>query len=454
MHGKEDSLFTTKIEHMNYHILTAIVVAVIVSLMAVHWVFFKILKIAKEKNLVDNPDARKLQKTPVPVVGGLAVFFGFIFGLLAGVVAWGVTCSDPSCGMQMLYSHNVLPLILVMGIMLYAGCLDDIMGLSHRSRFVIEILVILGLMFSSGMSINSLHGMWGIYGLSQYVAIPLTIFAGVGIINAVNMVDGVNGLSSGLCITCCIMFGCHFALIGDFVNSLLAFTMAASLCLFFVHNVFGNQSRMFIGDAGTMIMGALMTWFVMCVMYVDGNATTYGGDVCPTAMLVAFLSVPIADTLRVMTLRIFRGKSPFLPDKTHLHHAFVDLGTSHSVTALSEVLINFLIVAIWYVSVLLKAPYHYQLYVVVLAASILVWGAYFFLRHEQHSNSRQAKLLRYISVKTHFGSTHWWQRITFYLDSPELNEHERRNLRERLQRKFDNVSKVQVDGQPDADHCE
>lgn len=425
---------------MNLYILATILISATVSLLAVHWIYFKVLKIAKEKNLVDNPDARKLQKTPVPVVGGLAVFFGLTFGLLAGRMILGILSSYIVPGIDIPYSTNAMPLILGLGIMLYIGCLDDIMGLSHRSRFVIEILVILGLIYSSGMNINSLHGLWGIHDIPQYLAIPLTVFAGVGIINAVNMVDGVNGLSSGLCITCCIIFGSKFILSNELVNSLLAYTMAASLILFFVHNVFGNQSKMFIGDAGTMIMGTLMTWFVICSMYVGNDSPELRQDVCPTAMLIAFLSVPIADTLRVMTMRILKGKSPFRPDKTHLHHAFVELGTSHSITALAEIIINLSIVGIWYVSVILHAPYHCQLYTVVLAAAILVWGTYFFLRHERHSNSRQARWLRYLSIKTHFGNTQWWQRISFYLDAPEFNERERRNLRERLRRKFDNVS--------------
>lgn len=426
---------------MNWYALILILLSAIVSLFAVNWIYFKILKIAKEKNLVDNPDARKLQKNPVPVVGGLAVFFGVIMGALAGAAFFGFFGNTTIIGNDITSIARMLPLILGMSIMLYVGCMDDILGLSPKARFLIEILVILGLIFSSNISIDSLHNMWNIGDIPTWIAIPLTIFAGVGIINAINMVDGVNGLSSGLCITCCMLFGIMFYGSKDYINSVLAFSMAASLLPFFIHNVFGNTSRMFIGDAGTMVMGILMTWFVMCAMHDGAHFDIKGVSVCPTAMVVAILSVPIADTLRVMTMRVMRGKSPFNPDKTHLHHAFVAIGVSHSITALSEILINLFVVGMWYTITLLGAPLQCQLYSVVLIAAILVWGTYFFLDHENTSNSRKAEWLRNFSVKTHLGNTEWWQRFSYKLDSPEYNEHELKNLRKRLERKFSNYKK-------------
>ena len=180
------------------------------------------------------------------------------------------------------------------------------------------------------------------------------------------MVDGVNGLSSGLCITCSALFGVVFLYIGDIANAILAFTMVASLLPFFVHNVFGDKSRMFIGDAGTMIMGILMTWFVICIISSNDYTTLIYDDVCIVAMVLAFMSVPVADTLRVMTMRVFKGKSPFSPDKTHLHHAFVAMGVSHSITALSIILINLAVVGTWYVAVKTGASLEYQLYSVII----------------------------------------------------------------------------------------
>ena len=138
---------------MNIYDWIVIILPVLVSLFAVRWIYFKILKIAKVKNLVDNPDARKLQKTPVPVVGGLAVFFGLILGLLAGIAMMGLLGTEVQQLAGITPSPRLLPIVLAMSIMLYVGCMDDIMGLSPKARFAIEILVILGMIFSSGICV-------------------------------------------------------------------------------------------------------------------------------------------------------------------------------------------------------------------------------------------------------------------------------------------------------------
>lgn len=418
--------------------MLTILVSALASLFAVRWVFFKILKIAKEKHLVDSPDARKFQKVPVPVVGGLAVFFGVVVGVLAGVSFFGLSGFFGGNVFPLASFSALLPIFLVMMVMLYAGAVDDILGLTPISRFVIEILVLLALMASTGYCVDSFHGMWGIGDFSWYYAFPLTVFAGVGIINAINMVDGVNGLSSGLCIVSGLLFGVFFFSAGDITNALLAFSMAAALMPFLVHNVFGNTSRMFIGDAGTMVMGVLMAWFVINVMRSGSAPLPLSDSNSLIAMVLAFLSVPVADTLRVMAMRLFHGRSPFSPDRTHLHHAFIDLGVSPSITALSEIMINLSVVLVWYIVARLDFSLEMQLYAVIVVAAVLVWGMYFFLCHEKTSASKKALWLRNFSPKTHFGSKEWWQRISYFLDSPEYDERQRKDLRERLERKFVN----------------
>ena len=226
---------------MENYIYIPIALSTIIAFVAVNWIYFKILKIALKKNLVDNPDARKLQKTPIPVMGGMAVFFGILAGVFASTVVQEVAMESSVA--------ILLPIICAMSIMLYVGALDDIMGLTPKARLLIEILIVLGLVYAGGMCLDNFMGMWGLHKFSWWFAVPLTIFAGVGIINAVNMIDGVNGLSSGLCITCCAFFGIAFVKVNDIPNAVLAFTSIGALTPFFIHNVFGLKSRMFIGDA-------------------------------------------------------------------------------------------------------------------------------------------------------------------------------------------------------------
>lgn len=397
-------------------------IAALASIGAVHWVFPWILKIAKIKGLVDNPDARKLQNVPVPVMGGIAVFFGLMSGLLTFA---SITEQFPwpvGSGFQ---SIPTLPIILCASVMLYVGSLDDILGLTPKSRLVIEVLVVLGLIFSSDMCVDSLHGLWGIDSFSWWIAVPLTVFAGVGLINAYNMVDGVNGLSSGLCIVVSFLMSVICYKRSDFGNCALALCFACALLPFLLHNVFGKKSRMFVGDGGTMVMGVLVSWFMIRVLSSDNTESfsrlaTPGKDMGLVAMTVAVACVPVFDTLRVMGSRILRHESPFKADKTHLHHAFIASGFSQLTISLSEIFMNMLVVSIWLWTYRLGANVDVQLYVVILSAMILVWGTYFCLNREIriHPDSRLLKWTK----KTDFDSSRWWLVLQKWLDRGAYEE--------------------------------
>lgn len=400
---------------MNQYFFNAIpvVAGALVALAAIWWVYFKILRIAKDKNLVDNPDARKLQKTPIPVMGGIAVFFGVVMGLLAAYTIGGIMNVD--------FYIQLMPVLAAMVVMLYIGAMDDIMGLSPGARFVIEIMTVTGLIYASGGCIDTFHGLWGIQSFSWWIAVPLTVFAGVGIINAVNMVDGVNGLSSTLCMLCSIFFGMVFVRSGDVANATLAFTVAAALLPFMLHNVFGLRSRMFIGDAGTMVMGILLTWFTISLLRSDSPIAYYDAadGINMIAFALAVLCVPIFDTVRVMTMRVAKKKSPFHPDKTHLHHVFVNVGVSHFITTVTEVLIMLMVMGAWTLSVELGATIEWQLYVVVAASMIFVWGTYVLLRYHADRHTEFLHKVVEFSIRTHLGRTDWWKRFTDWLDAPE-----------------------------------
>lgn len=369
-------------------------------------IYMRVLMIAKMKDLVDKPDARKVHQAPVPALGGLAVFFGLLVGVLVG-------------SMFLPKVHTMLPIMIATSMMLYVGTIDDILGLKPVTRMVLEGLAILGVIYSSGLCADSFHGLWGIREFSWWLAVPLTVVAGVGIINAFNMVDGVNGLSSGLCFTCSIFFGVFFAKSYDSANAVLAFCFAGSLIPFIAHNVFGQKSRMFIGDGGTMMMGMLVTWFVICVMNSEGGIAITkmdNSEMNVIAMLLSIVSVPIFDTLRVMTMRICKGTSPFKADKTHLHHAFLSVGVSHSITSLTEIGIDFVVVGVWYLTYKLGCTMEWQMYLTVLAAVLLVTGPYFFINYHQEHKTQLLEKMQEGAKKTHFGHTTWWLGFQKWLD--------------------------------------
>lgn len=394
------------------NLILQIVIPSLVAFFAVNWSYFKILKIAKIKKIVDTPDARKLQRAPVPILGGIAVFFGMVAALLVAAAIQPWLHAAPVEG--------IMPVICAAILMLYIGAMDDMVGVSALNRLVIETLTILGVVFATGYCVDNFDGMWGVEQISWYLAVPISVIGGVGIINSINMIDGVNGLSSGLCITCCILMGAAFIVSGDILNAMLAFVVIAALLPFFFHNVFGNRSRMFIGDAGTMMMGVILTWFVFVLVNADTALweRALGHKVNLIAMVLAILSVPVFDTLRVIILRISRGGSPFRPDKTHLHHIFIRLGVSHLITTIVEILLDIIIVVGWVLLVCSGVPLEWQLYWIIALSLFVVWGTYFWLHwHEEHHTERMHRLAR-LSTKTHISETRWWKRLEHFLDGP------------------------------------
>lgn len=378
------------------------------ALLMTFWVYFKILQIAKEKNIVDKPAARKLQTNPVPVLGGVSVFFGVICGILLANVLMDCV--------------SLLPILLAMCLMIYVGAIDDIIDLTPVNRLLIEVLAVLGLIFGDGACVNSLHGLWGIGEFSWWIGVPLTVLMGVGIINAMNMIDGVNGLSSGMCITCSLIFGFTMYKGEDYTNTMLALVMAGSLFPFLIHNVLGRTSKMYVGDAGTMSMGILMCWFVMQMLRVDHNVkwASYVADqhLSLVALTLAIMSVPVIDTLRVMMGRIWHHKSPFKADQSHLHHQLLLYSNSHSLTSIVEILMALFIDFVWLVTYLFRCSMEVQFYTVVTTGVVVVVGIYFFLHYNLKRNTRLAFNLKRFLVGKRQGDKNWWQKLSSWIDTP------------------------------------
>lgn len=377
------------------------ILSFLVAILSVHWIHPRLVRIALDKNIVDNPNARKLQRRPTPVLGGIAFFFGSVIGL---------GCASITCD-----SSELFIVVVAMMIMLYTGTMDDILDLSPVLRFLIEIGTVLLLIFVGGYTLNDFHGLWGLNQIPQGVAIPLTVFAAVGIINAINLIDGVDGLSSGYCILTSLLFGVIFWYVGDRTMGMLAVVAAGSLIPFFFHNVFGKNSKMFIGDGGTLVMGIVMSVFVIRILRHGSMSEVYdAANIGLVPFTLAVLSVPVFDTLRVMTTRILKRKSPFHPDKTHLHHMFIRLGCSHAATTLAILILNFFVVLCWWVSYMAGCSIDVQLYIVLVLSILITFGLYNFMEWHIRHKTQFVRLLYRIGYRTHLNRTgifFWFQRI-------------------------------------------
>jgi len=300
-------------------------------------------------------------------MGGFVVFMGAMAGSLC---YW--------------YKYNclsIIPVQIAMLIMLFVGAWDDVKKLSPHIRFALEIFIVIALAVGNNYPINDFHGLWGVHEISPWIAWPLTIVACVGIINAINMIDGIDGLSSGICIMAFGFYGLLFFYAHDFVRAALAVAIIGGLIPFFIMNVFGNQSKMYIGDAGTMMLGIALCDLVMSML--TSNSACHKqirySNFCLIAFALSVLAIPVFDTLRVMFGRISRGESPFVADKTHLHHAFIDYGFHHLETSLMEIMLNMMIVGLWWGIYKSHLSEQWQLYGVVVASIAVCFGLYWML---------------------------------------------------------------------------
>ena len=392
------------------------VVAMVISIL----VYPLALGYAKRHNIVDNPDARKLQRVPVPVLGGLVVYMGIIcacfvlqFFMNEPLVWWGM---------------------MGMSVMLVIGMWDDIKSLSAGFRFLIEILLVVGFMWQTDIYFDDFHGLWGIHQLEPWLAVTISLVVGVGLINVTNLIDGVDGYSSGYGMLASVCFAVLFWSVWSHVMVSMAAILAGALLPFFMHNVFGLRSKMFIGDGGTLMMGMLMTLFVFYALSSKSRCASLENDgVGLVALSMAIVSIPWFDTMRVVFMRILRGKSPFRPDKTHMHHLFIDMGFSHLGAAFSILLMDLSVVLVWFVFWCLGASIEMQTYVVIGMSFLLTFGFYKLMKWQQNSGPRdeegypQGTALWHMMLKlgamSHLEKGRVWRFLRWLMDNRSFSRY-------------------------------
>ena len=395
-------------------------IAIIVTLVAMltsALVFPFALRFALKHHIVDQPNARKLQRSPVPVFGGVVVFSGILAG---GIV------------LQFFFRSPMLAWILFsIALMMVIGTWDDIKGLPAVVRLLVEVLLVGGFIATTGIYIDNFHGLWGLYQLDPWWAIPFSIFAGVGTINAINMIDGVDGYSSGYGMLACLCFAIAFH--SAWTPGMVCLTMIAggALLPFFLHNVFGTRSRMFIGDGGTLMLGMLLTVLAFSALSSQvGLEPLEELDVCIPAFTLAVGCIPIFDAIRVMFVRMIHGKSPLKADKSHLHHLFIDMGFSHLGAAMFILLMNILVLLGWLLAWHLGASIEIQLYVVMAMALAVTAGVYSLMRAQQNGGpvdeegypqgTKLWHLLCSLGEWTHKEDKRAWRMMRYMMDYPLL----------------------------------
>ena len=274
----------------------------------------RILIISLRKRLFDTPDARKVHKKPVSRLGGVSFFPAILFTVtfLIGIcymTGWVSLVDTGQHWVQILFMCTGLTLLYIVGIA------DDLIGVRYRQKFIVQLIA--AFMFPlAGLYINDFYGLFGIHAVSPFIGIPLTLVLVIFITNAINLIDGIDGLASGLSMVALSVFGTLAVIDDRWMSALLAFTTVGVLLPFFL----AVQYTMNTYEAGINYEGAILISF-------------------------SVLLVPCLDVVRVVLGRVRRGKDPFMPDKTHIHHKFLAMGFTPRKAMISILCISFLFCA-------------------------------------------------------------------------------------------------------------
>lgn len=299
-----------------------------------------IVKISRRKNLMDEPGTRSSHLRKIPNLGGIAIFYSL--AVCASVFAF-----------ELFEIYKFLFASLV--ILLYIGVMDDIVVMRAYKKLFAQIVVSALMVIGSDVRIRSFFGLFGIYELNYFFSVAISIFTFIILINAFNLIDGIDGLAGGYSIICSALFGISYFRLGEYNYPLvvLSAVIIGSVTGFLYYNLSNSRSsKIFMGDTGSMILGFLLAFTAICFIdiFIDKKlpgVPRYYLQAAPS-IAMAILILPIVDTLNVILVRLFNGSSPFTADKNHIHHSLLDLGLSHRRSTVYIIMYYLFIVAVAY----------------------------------------------------------------------------------------------------------
>lgn len=291
-----------------------------------------IIKVADEKGLFDVPDARKLHSRSIASLGGVGIFIGFILSALLFI----------STNFQQEFLYYLAAAFIIF----FLGIKDDILVLSASKKLLGQIAAAAIVIHLGGVRIDSMHGFLGIHQLPDVVSLPLTYITMIVIINAFNLIDGIDGLAASLGILTTAVFGAYFTMANLPGYALLSFALTGSISAFLVFNY--HPAKIFMGDSGSLLLGLMNA--ILVIKFITVADATTGSFPITSSVAIGFsiLLIPLLDTLRVFTLRIMKGRSPFSPDRSHIHHLLLDRGLNHSQVTHICLLMNVCFIALAY----------------------------------------------------------------------------------------------------------
>ena len=290
-----------------------------------------VIDIAKKRNFVVRPNKRTSHEGTIPNIGGINIFISFLLTVF-------------------LFSYGIIDQLqfIIIGVffILIVGFVDDLIDIKAYWKLIGELVSGFFLIVVSDIRLTNLHGFLGINELPLIASYSLSIFVFIAIINALNLIDGVDGLASGLGILYSLFFALYFSYTGSVNLAISAYAMVGSLGVFFIYNVFGKKNKIFMGDTGSLLLGYMITLYIFQFCEVNAYPQKYHINElfqmkAAPSVAICLLIVPLFDTLRVMLTRIKKGVSPFHPDKNHIHHLLLKTGLKHRQVTFVLLLVTF-----------------------------------------------------------------------------------------------------------------
>ena len=343
-----------------------------------------IIQIAKDKKLFDEPDERKVHKVVIPTLGGLGIFAGFIIAMLMGVPL------NVAGEIQYFAAASI--------VIFFLGMKDDILVISASKKLIGQLIAAGIIIRFGGVQLTNMHGFLGIYELPHIASIILTMFTVVVITNSFNLIDGIDGLAGSLGFLTSAVFGTYFYLNGQSAYAVMAFSLSGSLISFLIYNF--SPAKIFMGDTGSLLLGLINSILVIKFINLAGSTNIPFPLEASPALGFAILILPLFDTLRVFGLRLLDRRSPFSPDRNHIHHFLLDLGMSHRQITMTCLLTNILFIGLAFT---LRNIGTTNIILILLTLSLTLTGIVFYLRQKKFNKSIMVEEARSESdmIKSH-----------------------------------------------------
>lgn len=318
-----------------------------------------IIYTARIKNLMDEPGDRSAHSAKTPTLGGIGLFAAFALTLmLLGIVV----------GLERPELLKLLSILAATMILMFMGIKDDLIDLAPKKKFLGQLVASGIVIFLTDIRITSLEGLLGVGELPYLVSVVFTVFVFLLVINSFNLIDGIDGLAGTIGIIASLSFGIFFLLNNNYLLALISFSLIGATIGFLIYNL-SDSNKLFMGDSGSMFVGYLLAYQGISFLGLNADVTSVFTVHNAPILLLAILSFPLLDTLRVFVIRARERRSPFDADNNHIHHRLLERGLSHKQATILLAIVNILVIEL---ALLVKdLEINIQLVAVTLLGSIL-----------------------------------------------------------------------------------